>query len=72
MVRSSRDKFHIVLKDDYFNKGDVISYAEKNFIVTKTFRRTWWRLFLFKIGILRDKFFLNNSERCVIKVKEIK
>jgi len=70
-MHNKNDIFHIVLQHDFYSKGDMVSMGDMSFIVVKTFRRTWWRLFLFYTHLMRDMFFINNKERCVILVKKI-
>ena len=69
--RERNDTFHVVIKEDWYNKGDIITFGDEKFVVVKTHRRTLWRLFLLYAGLLKDKYFVNTKERCVIKIKKI-
>jgi len=68
MTKSEFNKFLIYLKEDYFNKGDILNYSNGEVKIIKTFRKTWWRKLLLIFGF---KINVNNSERVIYKVKTI-
>ena len=41
---------YLTLFENYFNKGDVINTPTSTLKIVKTYKSTWWRKLLRKIG----------------------
>lgn len=64
-------ELYLAVENDIYEKGDILTYGSVDWIVTKTYKRIWFRVLLCNLGIL-DKYFLNNKNRSIVKIKRLR
>lgn len=61
--------FHIYLKEDFFNIGDVLMTGNSNVKVIRKYNKTWWRILFRFIGF---NVKINSEDIKIYKVKLLK
>lgn len=63
------DKFWLYFKDDFFDHGDILESTGYNMKIIRTYRITWWRNILLKLGF---NIKCNSRDQIIYKVKLLK
>lgn len=69
MTKDKFDKFHIYLKEDFFDKGDILRFSNNECKVIKTYRGNWFIRLLIRLGF---DLKINSKEIIIYKVKLLK
>lgn len=63
------DLFYLYFSEDFFNKGDILKWSNSEAKIVRTYRKTWWRILLLKIGF---NIKMNSNGIVIYKVKLLK
>jgi hypothetical protein len=65
----TKDTFYLYVRDAFFEKGDTLNSSGSEYIVIKTYRRTWWRKFIYYTLCIKIK--MDSYSSSILKLKLI-